>query len=163
MWTLLLLAATVRSFAHMPLEISDRNKLVLWPGCGGCAVWSLHKKNVRSVQFVVKRSRCCCNLSGDVALNVWFTTNGMCAKNNNIYMWCEQAIIEWSWHVNSIVACCHSANLCAHAAWDFRSQQYNYTSFWKVVTTDLEAVLEFHRSYIRTLCICRSTYIPLLH
>jgi len=25
MWTLLLLAATVRSFAHMPLEISDRN------------------------------------------------------------------------------------------------------------------------------------------
>jgi len=25
MWTLLLLAATVRSFAHMPLGISDRN------------------------------------------------------------------------------------------------------------------------------------------
>jgi len=27
-----------------------------------------------------------CNLSGGVALNVWFTTNGMCAKNNNIYV-----------------------------------------------------------------------------
>ena len=27
----------------------------------------------------------CCNLSGGVALNVWFTTNGMCAKNNDIY------------------------------------------------------------------------------
>ena len=27
------------------------------------------------------------------------------------YMWHEQAIIEWSWHVNSIVACCHSAKL----------------------------------------------------
>jgi len=26
--------------------------------------------------------------------------------------------------VNSIVACCHSAKLCAYAAWDFRSQQY---------------------------------------
>ena len=26
----------------------------------------------------------CCNLSGGVALIVWFTTNGMCAKNNTI-------------------------------------------------------------------------------
>jgi len=26
--------------------------------------------------------------------------------------------------VNSIVACCHSAKLCAYAARDFRSQQY---------------------------------------
>jgi len=25
----------------------------------------------------------------------------------------------------SIVACCHSAKLCAHAARDFRSQQYH--------------------------------------
>jgi len=29
-WSLLLLAATVRSFAHMPLGISDRNEMVLW-------------------------------------------------------------------------------------------------------------------------------------
>ena len=36
----------------------------------------------------------CCNLSGGVALIVWFTTNGMCAKNNNIYAWREQAIIR---------------------------------------------------------------------
>jgi len=28
MWTLLLLAATVRSFAHMPLGISDRNSSI---------------------------------------------------------------------------------------------------------------------------------------
>ena len=38
----------------------------------------------------------CCNLSGGVALIVWFTTNGMCAKNKNICMWRGQAIIEWS-------------------------------------------------------------------
>ena len=38
----------------------------------------------------------CCNLSGGVALIVWFTTNGMCAKNKNICKWREQAIIEWS-------------------------------------------------------------------
>ena len=36
----------------------------------------------------------CCNLSGGVALIVWFTTNGMCAKNKNIYAWCKQAIIR---------------------------------------------------------------------
>ena len=29
MWTLLLLAATVRSFAHMPLGISDRNSTIV--------------------------------------------------------------------------------------------------------------------------------------
>ena len=55
-------------------------------------------------------------------LIVWFTTNRMCAKNKNICMWREQAI-EWSRRVISIVACCHSAKLCAHATRDFQSQQ----------------------------------------
>jgi len=36
----------------------------------------------------------------------------------------NQAIIEWSWRVISVVACCHSVKLCAHAARAFRSQQY---------------------------------------
>ena len=58
-WSLLLLVATMRSFAHMPLEISDRNKMVLWPGCEGRAEFSLHAKNVRSGRFVVKRKGCC--------------------------------------------------------------------------------------------------------
>jgi len=40
-------------------------------------------------------------------------------------MWREQAITEWSWHVNSIFPCCHSAKLCAYAAWDFRSQRFH--------------------------------------
>ena len=71
----------------------------------------------------------CCNLSCGVALNVWFTTNGMCAKNNNLYMWHEQAIIEWSRRVISIAACCHGAKLCANAARDFRSQ-HNYPTGW---------------------------------
>jgi len=43
-------------------------------------------------------------------------------EQHHTYMWREQAIIEWSWHMNSIVACCRSAKLCAHAARDFRSQ-----------------------------------------
>ena len=60
-----------------------------------------------------------------LALNVQFTTNGMCAKNNtHIYcMWRELAVIEWSRRVISIVACCHSVKLCALAAQAFRSQQ----------------------------------------
>ena len=79
-------------------------KMVLWPGCGSRAEFSLHTKNVRWVWFVVKRRGCCCNFSGGVALFVWFITNGMCAKNKNICMWHEQAIIEWSRQVISIVA-----------------------------------------------------------
>jgi len=74
----------VRSFAHMPLGISDHNKMVLWPGCGGRAEFSLDTNNMQSVWFVVKRRECCCNLSGGVALIVWFTTNGMCVKNTTI-------------------------------------------------------------------------------
>ena len=66
----------------------------------------------------------CCNLSGCAALNVWFTMNGIFVKKNTIYMWREQAKMDWSRRVISIVFCCHSANLCAHAARDFRSQQY---------------------------------------
>jgi len=39
------------------------------------------------VVLVVKRRGCCCNLSVGVVLNVWFTKNGMCAKNNtHIYV-----------------------------------------------------------------------------
>jgi len=40
----------------------------------------------------------------------------MCAKNNSIYPWHEQAIIEWLRRMISIVACCRSVTLCAHAA-----------------------------------------------
>ena len=56
-------------------------QMVLWTGCEGRAEFSLHTKSVRSVRFVVKRRGCCCNLSGGVALIVWFTTNRMCVKN----------------------------------------------------------------------------------
>ena len=114
-----------RSFAHLLFELSDRNKMVLWPVFEGCAVWNLHKKNVRSVRFLAKRRGCCCNLSAGVALNARFTTNGMCSKNNTPIhsRWREHPIIEWSRRVISIIACCHSTKLCAHAAQAFRLQQ----------------------------------------
>ena len=102
---------------------SDHNKVVLWPGCEGRAEFSLHTKNVRSVRSVVKRRGCCCNLSGGVALNVWFTTNGMCTKKNNIYKWHKQAILEWLQRMNSIVACCTVQSLALMPLRLFRSQQ----------------------------------------
>jgi len=128
-WSLLLLAAAVRSFAHMPLGISDRNKMVLWPGCGGRTEFSLHTKNVRSVWFVLKRRGCCCNLSRSVALIVWFTTYGMYVKKTPLYMWREQAIVREIASMISIAACCHGAKLCAHAARDFLSQHTNFYAF----------------------------------
>ena len=84
--------------------------MVLWPGCEGRAEFSLHTKNVRSMLFVVKRRGCCCNLSGGVALIVWFTTNGMCVKNNTT-MYVARASnnrvipMEWSWWVTSNNVC----------------------------------------------------------
>jgi len=74
---------------------------------------------------------------------------GVLEEQHHIYVWREQAIIEWSWRgtsadinlwtferslmtsvrgewsrcVNSIVACCHKTKLCAHAARVFWSQQ----------------------------------------
>jgi len=98
---------------YLPLWLSDRNKLALWPWwCEGRARCSLHEKNVRSVQFAVKRKGCCCNLSVDVVLNVWFTMNGMCAKN--------KTHMEWK-HNNRVVSsgdlyCCllpQCESLCA--------------------------------------------------
>jgi len=77
-----------------------------------------------SVSFASWGKSYCCNFSAGVALNALFTMNGMCAKNNTMYMWRKQAIIKWSRRVNSIVACCHSAKLCALAARAFGSQHY---------------------------------------
>ena len=52
----------------------------------------------------------CCNLSGGVALIVWFTTNGMCVKNNTIMYVARTSNnrvipMEWSWWVTSNNAC----------------------------------------------------------
>ena len=86
-WSLLLLAATVRSFVHLPLRLSTHNKMVLWPVCEGHARYNLPKKNVRSVRFVIERRGYCFNLSTGVALNGQFTMNGMWVKNNtHIYV-----------------------------------------------------------------------------
>jgi len=65
---------------------------------------------------------CCCNLSGGVALNVWFTTNGKCVKNNtDIY-------VAWTSNKRVIAArdlyCCLLPQCEAlRTCCSFRSQQ----------------------------------------
>jgi len=120
-WALLLLAATVWSFAHLWLRLSDRNKIVLWPGCEGYAKCSLHTKNVQSVWFIVKKRGCCCNLSAGVALsecavyherNVHEEQHQMYVartSNNRVIM------MEWSSWVTSNNACEPGEQLIVHA------------------------------------------------
>jgi len=71
--------------------------------------------------------------------NEQFTTNGMCAKNST-YMHVarkssDRVITVW----RTVVACCHSVKLCAHAARTFRLQtQYknninNVFHLWRVL------------------------------
>jgi len=100
MWTPLLLAATVWSFPHMPLGFSDRNKMVLRPGCEGRARCGLHTKNVQSVRFVVKRRDAVA--TSPLALRWMYDSPRTGCARSKIpkYMWREQAIIEWSWCVS---------------------------------------------------------------
>jgi len=102
----------------------------------------LYYTTVTYLPDLKNRSDGCCNLSGGVALIVWFTTNGMCAKNKNICMWREQAKMEWSRRVIFVVACCHGAKLCAHAARDFRLQHGTRFSWFhcKRIPSNGEAV-----------------------
>jgi len=67
---------------HLPLELSDQNKMVLCPGCKGHARCNLWRKNVQSVRFIINKREYCSNLSVGTSLNVEFTTNKMLAKNN---------------------------------------------------------------------------------
>jgi len=48
-------------------------------------------------------------------------------------MWREQAVaVEWSWHVISVVACCHSVKLCTHAARAFQlHRNVAVTRMWR--------------------------------
>jgi len=71
------------------------------------------------------------SLDGDVATSLlalhWMCSSpqiGCARRITPIYMWREQAIIEWSRRVISInIACCHSVKLCALATQAFRLQQ----------------------------------------
>jgi len=93
-WSLLLLAATVWSFARLLLGLSDRNEMMLWPGCDGRARCNLHKKKSDRCGSLWKRG----DVVASFRLALRCTTNGISVKNNtHIYMWREQAIIVVYW------------------------------------------------------------------
>jgi len=92
--------------------------MVLSPECEGRVGCSLYTKNVR---FTVKRRGCCCNLFGGVAVNARFHHERNVCEEQHPYVW--DAIIERSWRMISIFACCNSVKLCELAAQAFRSQQ----------------------------------------
>ena len=100
----------------------------VWPGCEGGARCNLHKKNVPQVQFTAK--------GGDFVATSqlmlrwkWDSPQMGCPQRaTHKYMWHEQAKIEWSRRVISIIACCQSVKLCALAVRVFWSQHKKYTS-----------------------------------
>jgi len=65
---------------------------------------------------------------------------------------CEQLNVmtsvrgEWSWHVNSIVACCHSVKLCACATQAFRSQQLVFIITFYCCWRILWNIYYFHKN-----------------
>jgi len=130
-WSLLLLAATVWSFAQFLLGLSNSKKVMLWPGCARCrARCSIHKKNMRSVRVVVKEGMLLQPLRWRFRWMCDSPRPGCARRIIPIYMWREQA-------VRVIMAChlycylppqckdlctCHSGFPIATLAKHFRTQ-----------------------------------------
>jgi len=73
-----------------------------------------------------------CNLSDNIALNVWFTTNGMWVKTNTHNTHIGYLVSTSNNRVISIVACCYSVKLYTHAARAFQLQQNDaVTMMWR--------------------------------
>ena len=64
-----------------------------------------------------------------VALIVWFTTNGMCAKNNNIWV-ARASDNKRDCDAWSLLLLAATAKLCTHAARAFRSQHRQKIENW---------------------------------
>ena len=128
MGSLLLLAATVWSFAYLLPGLSHHNKVVLSPGCEGGPMCNFHKKNVRWVRFTAKRRGVVATSQLMLRWKCDSPQMGCAQRATHKYMWREQAIIEWSRQVISIIACCHSIKLCALVVRAFWSKQKKYIS-----------------------------------
>ena len=83
-----------RSGARLPSKaiLSDKRQTLTLPnvavsdvGTYECLVRNIYGIG-RDSAVISVASTSCCNLSGGVALIVWFTTNGMCVKNSTIHI-----------------------------------------------------------------------------
>ena len=75
-WSLLVLAAAVVSFPHLPLELPDRNKMVLQPRCECHSRCNLHRNNARLTRFVAKKKGYCGIPARTRTTNLWLTIPG---------------------------------------------------------------------------------------
>jgi len=103
----LLLGATVGSFAHLLLGLSNYSKVVLSPGCEGGARCNLHKKNVQCVWFISRTKECCWILSVAVALKVWFSHAQYMKMTKYEYLFvfksCDISIHWWFWMLSYLL------------------------------------------------------------
>jgi len=109
--------------AHAPRDLRSRQNGALtrmWRSCQG---QPSHKERAIGAVRCKKEGMLLQPLQWCWVKCVIYHERGVREEQHHTYMCREQAIKEWSWTVNSIVAYCHSAKLCAHAAQDFRSQQ----------------------------------------
>ena len=97
-------SATVRSFAHMPLGLSVRNKMVLWPGCEGRAVWKPSPK-----ERVIGAVRC--KKEGTLLQTLcWHCAECVFHHIRNVYEEQHHIYVAWTSNNRAVVAC----NLCQY-------------------------------------------------
>ena len=128
-----------------------------------CWVQPSHKE--RAVGVVrYKKEGCCCNLSGGVALIVWFTTNGMCAKNKIIYAWHEQAMITES-ATHDLYCCllpwCEALRTCRSGFPIAATDAYGSLHFLAIFSASLFLTL-LHSSAITPLVV-KTKGVTLFH
>jgi len=124
-WSLLLLAVTVWSFAHLLLGFSNRSEVVLWLGRKGGARCNLHKKNVWSVRFIAK--------GGDVVTTSQLTLRSKCDSPRTGYARrATQIYVAWTSNngvtLSGDLYCCLLPQ-CEAAALAFQSQHKKDTSW----------------------------------
>jgi len=157
MWTLVACCHGAKHCAYAAWDFrSQHNGAVtrMWRSCG---VQRSHKE--RAIGAV------CCKKEGMLLQPLWWCCvdcvihheRDVCEEQHHAYMWREQVIIEWSWHVNCIVACYHRTKLCAYAARDFRSQHHH--NLWRLCLNvcyvlDLTFVLLYYCFILCYVVIC---------
>ena len=127
--------------SRLAFGLSNCNKVVLWPGCEGVPGATFTKRmcdrygSLQKGEDVVATSQLAFRWKCDSSRTecAWWVTHK--------HMWREQAIIEWSRRVISVVACCHSMKLCELAARAFRSQQKKYASL--SFTWPIQCILDY--------------------
>jgi len=125
-----MLAATVWNSAHLPLGLSDRNKVMLGPGCEGCARCNLYKKT---------RDRSCSLWKGgDVVATSQLALREMCESSrmvmcveNNTHLYLVRTsnnrVISSGYLYNCMLPQCEALRTC-RSSFPIATQEIEPTS-----------------------------------